>query len=55
MKVTDSHSTPAYAYDTTDGAQLTQRVAGINSAFTVDGISMTRSSNSVDDLFEGFT
>ena len=55
MKVTDSHATPAYAYDTTDGAQLTQRVAGINSAFTVDGISMTRSSNSVDDLFEGFT
>ena len=55
MKVTDSHATPAYAYDTTDGAQLTQRVSGINSAFTVDGISMTRTSNSVDDLFEGFT
>ena len=55
MKVTDSHATPAYAYDTTDGAQLTQRVAGVNSAFTVDGISMTRSSNKVDDLFSGFT
>ena len=55
MKVTDSHSTPAYAYDTTDGAQLTQRVAGLNSAFTVDGISMSRTSNSVDDLFDGFT
>ena len=55
MKVTDSHATPAYAYDTTDGAQLTQRVQGLNSAFTVDGISMTRSSNSVDDLFDGFT
>ena len=55
MKVTDSHSTPAYAYDTTDGAQLTQRVAGVNSAFTVDGISMSRTSNSVDDLFDGFT
>ena len=55
MKVTDSHSTPAYAYDTTDGAQLTQRVAGVNAAFTVDGISMTRSSNNVDDLFDGFT
>ena len=49
MKVTDSHSTPAYAYDTTDGAQLTQRVAGVNSAFTVDRISMSRTSNSVDD------
>ena len=55
LKVTDSHSTPAYAYDATDGQQLTQRVAGINSAFTVDGISMTRSSNSIDDLFDGFT
>ena len=55
MKVTDSHGTPAYAYDTTDGAQLTQRVSGVNAAFTVDGISMTRTSNSVDDLFEGFT
>jgi len=55
MKVTDSHATPSYAYDATDGAELTQRVAGINSAFTVDGISMTRSSNSVDDLFDGFT
>ena len=55
MKVTDSHSPPASAYDTTDGAQLTQRVAGINSAFTVDGISMSRTSNSVDDLFDGFT
>jgi len=55
MKVTDSHATPAYAYDTTDGAQLTQRVAGVNSAFTVDGISMTRTSNSVNDLFDGFT
>ena len=55
MKVTDSHSTPSYAYDTTDGAQLTQRVAGVNSAFTVDGISMTRTSNSIDDLFAGFT
>ena len=55
MKVTDSHATPAYAYDTTDGAQLTQRVAGVNSAFTVDGISMSRTSNNVDDLFDGFT
>ena len=55
MKVSDSNASPAYAYDATDGAQLTQRVAGTNSAFTVDGISMTRSSNSVEDLFDGFT
>ena len=55
MKVSDSNASPVYAYDATDGAQLTQRVAGTDSAFTVDGISMTRSSNSVDDLFDGFT
>ena len=55
IKITDSHSTPSYAYDTTDGAQLNQRVAGVNAAFTVDGISMTRTTNSVDDLFDGFT
>ncbi len=56
MKVTDNHaSSPVYAYDTTDGAQLTQRVAGANSSFTVDGVSMTRPSNSIDDLFSGMT
>ena len=55
MKVSDNHASANYAYDATDGAQLTQRVAGVDSAFTVDGISMTRSSNSVDDLFDGFT
>ena len=55
MKVTDNHATPAYAYDTTDGAKLTQRVAGGNSSFSVDGISMTRSSNLVDDLYPGMS
>lgn len=55
MKVSDSNASSAYAYDATDGAKLTQRVAGTNSAFTIDGISMTRSSNSVEDLFDGFT
>ena len=25
IKITDSHSTPSYAYDTTDGAQLNQK------------------------------
>ena len=53
MRVTDNQED--YAYDTTDGAKLTQRVAGVNAAFTVDGISMTRTTNSVDDLFDGFT
>ena len=55
MKVSDTTVSPTYAYDATDGAQLTQRVVGVNSAFSVDGISMTRSTNSVDDLFDGFT
>ena len=53
MRVTDNQED--YAYDTTDGAKLTQRVPGVNAAFTVDGISMTRTTNSVDDLFDGFT
>ena len=56
MKVTDNHaSSPVYAYDTSDGAQLTQRVAGTNASFSVDGISMTRPSNSIDDLYSGMT
>ncbi len=56
MKVTDNHaSSPVYAYDTSDGAQLTQRVAGTNASFNVDGISMTRPSNSIDDLYAGMT
>ena len=56
MKITDNHaSSPVYAYDTTDGAQLTQRVAGTNASFTVDGISMTRPSNSIEDLYAGMT
>ena len=55
MMVTDTHASQGYAYNTTSGAQLDQRVSGIDAAFTVDGISMTRSSNSFDDLFDGFT
>ena len=55
MMVTDTHASQGYAYNTTSGAQLDQRVSGVDAAFTVDGISMTRSSNSVDDLFDGFT
>lgn len=56
MKITDNHaSSPVYAYDTTDGAQLTQRVAGSNATFSVDGISMTRTTNSITDLYDGMT
>ena len=55
MMVTDTHASQGYAYNATSGAQLDQRVSGVDAAFTIDGISMTRSSNSVDDLFDGFT
>ena len=34
---------------------LTQTADGVDAAFTVDGISMTRSSNSISDLFKGYT
>ncbi len=60
MKVTASSdlantiSGVSYNYNATT-SNMTQRVSGINSAFTVDGISMTRSSNEIKDLFDGFT
>ena len=44
----------SYNYNATT-SNMNQRVAGTNSAFSVDGISMTRDSNSVSDLFDGFT
>lgn len=43
-----------YDYNATT-SNLTQRVSGIDSAFTLDGISMTRSSNTVTDAITGFT
>ena len=55
MKVSDNSSGAEYAYDTTDGAKLTQTVAGISSSFVVDGVSMTRNSNTVTDLYPGLT
>ena len=60
MKVTASSdlantiSGVSYNYNATT-SNMTQRVSGINAAFTVDGISMTRSSNEIKDLFDGFT
>ncbi len=44
----------SYNYNATT-SNMNQRVAGTNSAFSIDGISMTRESNSVSDLFDGFT
>jgi len=39
---------------TTSTKNLTQTTDGTDASFTVDGISMTRSSNIVDDLFKGY-
>ncbi len=40
---------------TTSTKNLTQTADGLDAAFTVDGISMTRSSNTISDLFKGYT
>ena len=46
MKVTDSHSTPAYAYDTTDGAQLNKcLLISTICALLVDKVTMERNHN----------
>ena len=55
MEVTDTNAGKDYGYNATDGAKLTQTVAGINSAFVVDGVSMTRNSNKITDLYPGLT
>ena len=43
-----------FAY-TTSAKELTQTVDGVDASFTVDGISMTRSSNTISDLYNGYT
>ena len=55
MKISDNSAGAEYAYDATDGAKLTQTVAGVSSSFVVDGVSMTRNSNTVTDLYPGLT
>ena len=40
---------------TTSTKNLTQTVDGSDASFTVDGISMTRETNSISDLFRGYT
>ena len=54
MKVVDSGNGD-YAYNESDGAELTQTVAGANSSFVVDGVNMTRNNNTVTDLYPGLT
>ena len=54
MKVVDSGNGD-YAYNASDGANMTQTVAGANSSFVVDGVNMTRNNNTVTDLYPGLT
>ena len=44
----------AFEYNTTDKT-LTQSVAASDASFTIDGISMTRSDNTITDLYSGYT
>ena len=44
----------AFEYNTTDKT-LTQSVAASDASFTIDGISMTRSNNTITDLYTGYT
>ena len=43
-----------YSY-TTSTKNLTQTADGSDASFTIDGISMTRSSNTITNLFKGYT
>jgi flagellar hook-associated protein 2 len=54
MKVVDSGNGD-YAYNESDGAELTQTVAGANASFVVDGVNMTRNNNTITDLYPGLT
>ena len=44
----------AFEYNTSDKT-LTQSIAAADASFTIDGISMTRPSNTITDLFTGYT
>ncbi len=59
MRVTASDSSSstlsdAFEYNTS-AKTLTQSVAAVDAAFTIDGISMTRENNTITDLYEGYT
>ena len=52
----DSSSTLTNNYSyTTSTKNLTQTVDGTDASFSVDGLSMTRTSNSISDLYKGYT
>lgn len=59
LRITPSDSSSSdltnnFSY-TTSTKNLTQTVDGSDASFTVDGISMTRETNSISDLFRGYT
>ncbi len=59
VRVTPSDSSSStltnnFSY-TTSTKNLTQTTNGTDASFTVDGISMTRSSNTITDLYKGYT
>lgn len=59
VRVTPSEGSSAtltnnFSY-TASTKNLTQTVDGTDASFTVDGISMTRSTNTISDLFNGYT
>ena len=51
----DSAGSAITALDTTSDNATHQTVAAANAALTVDGISITRETNTISDLFEGFS
>lgn len=51
----DSAGSAITALDTTSDNATHQTVAAANAALTVDGISITRETNTISDLFEGYT
>ena len=52
----DSSSTLTNSFSYTASTKnLTQTVDGTDASFTVDGISMTRSTNTINDLYKGYT
>jgi len=52
----DSTATLSNSFSyTTSSKNLTQTVDGTDASFTVDGISMTRSTNTINDLYKGYT
>ncbi len=46
---------PFDEFDTVHTQQMTQNQSGVDAAFTINGLSITRNSNTIDDVVEGLT